>query len=417
MAAFNTPKVLLGNNLQSLDVPPGASVTFTWSEGSVTDSWGYPVSGAFYALYRLESSAIPPHTRTPDTTVPIDGERTAVLPGPDAADDVLYYRVGVSAPYESTAFSNSALVVVTAVDVQPNTAPTLTINNPVVEAGKAATLNWSASTPGLNSVVSGYRVQRSLNGGTWADLATTTGNSLIVYAPDASGSTYYYRVIAYGEWGESESIPSNTVSLLANTVPTAPTVRTGGTIYNPAPRVLVTMGQDTDTLSISAPGFTPSRSSRIAAGQGVVLRKNANAPTGTGSVEITISDPYGASASTAASWSYAVPFWTDYPVIAGTTLVKAVHINELRAAFDVVCDYYGIARTDWGAAVVAGETSSALFPSHAQQLQDTARRIADYINNFDANSATNNVVLPVFTSPNIAKASVINELRQCVALL
>lgn len=414
---YNTPEILLGNGLQNLEVPPGVNITFTWSEGSITDLHGDPIEGTFYALYRLDENVIPSYTRQPDATVLVGEERVYALPGPDAVGDVLYYRVGISAPRESVGFRNAALVTVTAVDVQPNTPPTLSINNAVVEAGNAATLNWSPSTPGLNSVVSGYRVQRSSDGETWEDIAATTGTSLIVYAPIASGSTYYYRVLAHGEWDESTSAPSNTVSLLANTVPTAPAIQTDGLTYNPTPRVLVVMGADTDTLSIIAPGFTPSRSGGIGAGQGVVLRKNTGATTGAGAVNVTISDPYGASASASASWEFTVPAWTDNPVIAGTTLIKAVHINELRAAFDVVCDYYGIDRTEWGADVIAGVTSSALFPSHAQQLQDTARRIADYINSFDANSTANNVVLPAFTSPNIAKAAVINELRQCVTLL
>lgn len=414
---YNTPEILLGNGLQNLEVPPGVNITFTWSEGSITDLHGDPIEGTFYALYRLDENVIPSYTRQPDATVLVGEERVYALPGPDAVGDVLYYRVGISAPRESVGFRNAALVTVTAVDVQPNTPPTLSINNAVVEAGNAATLNWSPSTPGLNSVVSGYRVQRSSDGETWEDIAATTGTSLIVYAPIASGSTYYYRVLAHGEWDESTSAPSNTVSLLANTVPTAPAIQTDGLTYNPTPRVLVVMGADTDTLSIIAPGFTPSRSGGIGAGQGVVLRKNTGATTGAGAVNVTISDPYGASASASASWEFTVPAWTDNPVIAGTTLIKAVHINELRAAFDAVCDYYGIDRTEWGADVIAGVTSSALFPSHAQQLQDTARRIADYINSFDANSTANNVVLPVFTSPNIAKAAVINELRQCVTLL
>lgn len=417
MAVYYPPDILLGNGSQNLEVPPGVSITFTWSEGRITDSWGRPIADAFYTLYRLEERAIPPYTRQPDATVPVDEERVAILPGPDAVDDVRYYLVGISAPYESGAYKSTAWVTVTAVDVQPNAAPVLSVNNAVVEAGNAAVLNWNPSAPGLNSVVSGYRVQRSADGDTWVDVADTTDTSMIVYAPATSGNAYYYRVLAYGEWDESTSAPSNVISLLANTVPTAPTVLTDGKTYNPLPRILVVMGTDTDTLSISAPGFTPSRSGGIGAGQGVVLRKNAGASSGTGSVNVSISDPYGASASASASWEFAEPVWTDDPVIAGTTLIKAVHINELRTAFDVTCDYYGIVRTDWGAAVVAGETSSALFPSHAQQLQDTARRIADYINNFDANSATNNVVLPAFTSPNIAKAAVINELRQCITLL
>lgn len=414
---YNPPQILLGNGLQNLEVPPGVNITFTWSEGSITDLHGDPIEGTFYTLYRLDENVIPSYTRQPDATVLVGEERVYALPGPDAVGDVLYYRVGISAPRESVGFRNAALVTVTAVDVQPNTPPTLSINNAVVEAGNAATLNWSPSTPGLNSVVSGYRVQRSSDGETWEDIAATTGTSLIVYAPIASGSAYYYRVLAHGEWDESTSAPSNTVSLLANTVPTAPAIQTDGLTYNPTPRVLVVMGADTDTLSIIAPGFTPSRSGGIGAGQGVVLRKNTGATTGAGAVNVTISDPYGASASAPASWEFAVPAWTDNPVIAGTTLIKAAHINELRAAFDVVCDYYGIDRTEWGADVISGVTSSALFPSHARQLQDTARRIADYINSFDANSTANNVVLPALTNPNIAKAAVINELRQCVTLL
>lgn len=415
---FGAPDVILVNGVSAIDVPVGHNLTLTWSEGKSETYSGVTIPESKYLIYKTDTASTP-LSGTPVATLDYTADRSYTIAGPTSVGQTCYYWVALQEPanYTGAKYFNTTPATATGVTVTANGPVTLSISNSVVVAGASATLSWTASTPGTNSVVSNYRVQRSTNGSSWSNLKTQTGRTLTVTAPTTSGSTYYYRVYALGEWTESTSIASNTVSLLANTPPEAPTVTTSGKTYNPKPRVLVTIGYDSDAVSIAASGFTASRSTNISYTQNVDLRKSSNASTGNGSVTITVTDPYGATATATATWNYTAPTWTDNPIVAGTTLVKAVHIMELRSAFDDICDYYGLTRTAWGDDVVAGVTSSALWPTHATQLQNTATRIAQYINMFDSLSSTNNVVLPSFTDASAARAAVINELRQAVTLL
>ena len=415
---FKAPDILLVNGQQSINAPINNNFTLTWSEGQSQTYGGQTITDSKYYVYKTDTNYTP-LSGTPVAILDYTADRSFVISGPAEVGEVWYYWIALHAPatYEGATYFNTTPAVVTGVNVTPNSAVYASLSNSVTVAGGNVTLNWSESEPGENSIVANYIVQRSSNGSSWTTIATQTARTLTVLAPTTTGTYYYYRVYAQGEWIESLSTASNVVSLLSNTPPVAPTVITNGKTYNPKPRVLISMGYDADPQSATATGFTASRSTGIHSNEGVVLRKTANADLGNGSVTINVSDEYGATASANASWQYAVPTWTDTPIVAGTTLVKAVHIMELRSAYDDICDYYGLTRTIWGDDVIAGETSSALFPTHATQLQLTATRIAQYINMFDILSTTNNVVLPAFSDPNAARASVINELRDCVTLL
>ena len=406
---------MANGNKTSLIAPVNENITFTWSEGTSVDIFGNYIPGSTYCLYRTNSQSLP--SGNPTVTVPFGEERTCQMLSPDTVDQTLYYRLAVKPPqsYPQAYYYNTTIISVTAAVVERNSSPALTISANVAVPGAQASLNWTESVPGENSELYRYRVQRSTNGTTWTTLIETPLTSITVTAPTTGGNKYYYRVIALGWFAASNSDPSNVVELLANVAPTAPTVETGLTIFNMYPRILITMGTDSHTQSVSATGFTASRASGLTTGDKVLLHRTGT--PGSGSTTITATDVYGESAAITSTWEYVPLAWTDYGLWPGTTLIKAIHINELRDAFDAICDYYGLDHTDWGDPVEAGVTSTRLYPGHITQLQQTAERIADYINNWDSESSIGNVVLPAWTDPATFKAACVNELRQAVTLL
>lgn len=420
---FQAPDILLVNSKTALDAPPNNNVTLTWSEAQSETFGGVSITTSKYLIYKTDSSATPLY-ETPVATLKYTGTRSYTIAGPTNIGDTAYYWVALQAPddYGGAKYFNTTPVTVTAVNVQPNSSPTLSISNTTVIAGAPVTLSWTASTPGENSVIARYNIRRKLNAnGDWEWIARLDP-SILSYqtnAPTTTGDSYTYRVYAVGEWSESLSSSSNAVSVLANTPPTAPTIVSGssGKTYNRKPRILITLGTDIDTMSVSANKYTASRATGITSGQNVDLYRTANVSAATHTETITVTDVYGESVTASATYTVGSVTWTDDPVVAGTTLIKAAHIMELRTVLDDICDYYGLAHTTWGDDVIAGETSSALFPQHAEQLQNTVKRIAQYINGFDPYSTVNNVVLPSFTDPSAVRAAVINELRQAVILL
>ena len=149
----------------------------------------------------------------------------------------------------------------------------------------------------------------------------------------------------------------------------------------------------------------------------VVLRRETAMSPGVESVTVTNTDTSGVSYSADAAVTVLSPAWTDDPIVAGETPVKAAHIMELRACLDNICDYYAIPRTDWGGDVVAGVTPDRLWPTHMAAIQGTVRRIAAFVNSWDPLSAENNIILPSLQVITRANARAVNQLREIILML
>ena len=214
------------------------------------------------------------------------------------------------------------------------------------------------------------------------------------------GTTWYYKIQACSEeiplYNSELSAP--TAGTYVNHAPGAIAIETGqgGTTYNPRPRILATLGADADNvmLQLAAEGYTASRASAAPGERVAFIRTTAMETAGTESVTITEADPAGNVVSADADAIYTVPAWTDVPVIAGTTIVRAVHINELRAQLEELCEYYGMDAPVWSEDVTAGTTPSVRFTTHATELQNVVRAIAAKINGWDTKSSRCNVALP-----------------------
>lgn len=260
--------------------------------------------------------------------------------------------------------------------------------------------------------------------GTYVKVGETDGPALNYSDTTATpGTTWYYKIQACSEeiplYNSELSAP--TAGTYVNHAPGAITIETGqgGTTYNPRPRILATLGADADNvmLQLAAEGYTASRASAAPGERVAFIRTTAMETAGTESVTITEADPAGNVVSAEADAIYTVPAWTDVPVIAGTTIVKAAHINELRAQLEELCEYYGLDAPEWSEDVTAGTTPSVRFASHATELQNVVRAIAAKINGWDTKSSRCNVALPSLIEPQRPLASVINQLRDIIKIL
>ena len=308
---------------------------------------------------------------------------------------------------------------VQAAQVMPSEAPAAALSAPVTLPGTSVVISWPASTPGAYAEVVGYQVQRATSAD-FSDAETVyQGDALSAeaHASETPGTYVYFRVRALGVVASGNSTWCAPIPLLANTPIVAPDITTGGITHNPRPRILARVGEDAGLQTVTAPGFISSSPGGTGSFEGVILRKSEAASMGAHTVTVTVRDPYNGEKSATAYYTYTPIRWTDDPIIAGNTVIKAAHINELRDALENACLYYGIDLPVWGEPIIAGETSSARWPAHVRELQDTVRRIVQYINSWDTRDPSQNVILPAMPEPRVATAEIINQLRQIVITL
>lgn len=105
------------------------------------------------------------------------------------------------------------------------------------------------------------------------------------------------------------------------------------------------------------------------------------------------------------------PF-TDSPIVAGTTPIKAAHINELRAAVDTLNGYFNRPAIDWGGDVIAGTTSYRLFKMHIAAIRAALESVAAH---FAALTGTTVFPIPQWTNIDDApRAAAVEEIRAMI---
>ena len=396
------------NGVVSITAPPGATLTLTWS----------PDANTYQTIARDSNGTMQNPTIVADN---LDiSVRTYDVTAPETDGEYYYFCIISHYPHGGNIYGNR--VNVQAGAVIPATTPgNVALSDAKALPGQSVTMSWSASTAQDYVQVIGYEVAQSLSPDTVGDVIYTLDANTLQVTVDASstaGQYYYYRVRAKANWSEGNSAWSAPLPLWAILPPAAATLNAGGTIYNPRPRVFAQTGTGEAPLSSSAPGMNISRTDGLGNNDTVLLQRVNIIPAGESAViSVTVADKFGISTSASVTVTRAVPVWTDDPIVAGVTIVKAAHINELRAALDAICDYYGIARTVWGETVEAGTTPLHNWMGHATELQNTVRRIAGIINDYDPESSANRVILPTMPTPGRASAEIINQLRQIVTML
>lgn len=397
------------NGLEAIKAPPGATLTLTWTpaQGAYRQSIARDNNGSMfsptYIAQNLDKAA-----------------NTYQVTAPETGGEYFYFAINTTNNDGSGGFSNRANVQ--AGTVTPATTPgNVALTSASALPGENVTLSWSASIPGEYSGLTGYEIARSTSPDTVGTVVYTVDAATLqvaVAASSTAGETYYYRVRSVAYFPDGNSEWSEPVSLWAILPPAAPVLTVGANTYNPRPRIFARTGTGEAPLSIAAPGMNISRTEGLANNDGVLMQRVDDIePGGSATVTAAVTDKYGISTSASVTIQRIVPTWTDNPIVAGETVVKAAHINELRAALDTICDYYDIDRTAWGEEVEAGTTPLYNWIGHATELQDTVRRIAGVINAYDPDSPANRVILPAMPAPEWASAEIINQLRQLITIL
>lgn len=304
------------------------------------------------------------------------------------------------------------------------TAPTSFTASPEVYVSGAIALAYSGATdPDGN--LSTHNVQYATKSGTdaWSAWVNLT-NGITAHTPALSpGQSIKYRVRAVDALGAVSSYKeSNTC--VKNTAPSKPTVnypKSSKTIHNSRPRLLVTLGADPEghTQKIIASGYIPSRADGLTSGAKIILRKSAGANPGTINYSVKSADKYNEESSAATgSLTYAAPNYTDANLTAGTTRIKAAHINELRTMVNAVRAYYGLAAVVWSETITAGVTKSRGWKTHVIELQQAINDVVTLVNGWDTASTVNRISSFAWITPGTKpSAEVMNQIRQVIAWL
>lgn len=412
--AYSAPSAPTNVTINNSVVDAGTAATLSWSGGKAGS--GNSITG--YKIYRATSA------NGTYTYILWATGTSATVYAPDTMGASYFYKIVTAGQYSDSSLSGN-YTQLTARTYTAVNAPTNVVCTPnVVSAGGTVTLSWSGASGGTNTSVASYQVHRSTSSGSgYSLLTTTTGTSVSVTAPPSDGSTYYYKIIAVANKSGYNSGLSSAFGYVTVPVrPNQPVIKgtTSGKSYNIRPRVLATIPEATVVgaiQSISASGWTATRSN-LEEGQKVVLRKDTAYPSGgTDNVSFTTSDNYGQSNSKTVAIIHQVPSWTDDPVVAGTTPLKASHVNELRQAIDDIRAWYGMTAYTWSETITAGVTSSVNWASHMIEIKNQIEEIKNFVNSWDNTNSVGDITLPVISTFYAPKADVVNKLREAITLL
>src|SRR5437899_12766108 len=111
----------------------------------------------------------------------------------------------------ATSLSNTASATNTPITITAPSYPTRLTATTV--SSSQINLSWTTPSSTGGSAITGYKIERSTNGGsTWSNIVSSTGSTATTYSNTGltSGTTYTYRLSAINSVGASSS--SNTAS-------------------------------------------------------------------------------------------------------------------------------------------------------------------------------------------------------------
>ncbi len=312
------------------------------------------------------------------------------------------YRVRATDAADNLGAYSVTATATTVPDTTPPTTPaSLTAS---VSSLTAITLNWSAATDNVG--VTGYRVERCQGDGcaTFAYLTLSTGLTL-VDENLSPNTTYRYRVQATDAAGNLSGF-SPISGAHVPPPPTPPTnfsaTATGGT------QVALAW-----TASIGADHYEIQRSDHNGAYQligaaGAASYTDTNVTSGTAYLyRVRAVDAQGFVSELSNVDVSTTMTFTDDPVLAAVTPVKAIHIMELRQAVDAVRASAGLTAASWTDTSLAGIVIKAI---HIQELRTALNAALTVVGK----------PVPSYTDPTLmagtttVKAVHVNELRQQV---
>ena len=300
-----------------------------------------------------------------------------------------------------------------------------------------------------NDIV-GYEVSLKYPNGTFYGAPTIVftssagaASSISVNGADYSrGVSWYVAIRAYDSLGARSDWATSAEMMAVNPLQAIPSVVfpvSGKATYNPRPRIGMSLTGGTvgtgyevkltfnDTARGTVGAFNSEFSkvgNDLRTGDKVLwqLSTPISATTVTAKDFITndgIADLPAASRPSSRTLTVTGLSLTDPVITVNLTQVKAVHITQLRAAINVVRDYYGLPAVAWAETLTANSTY--IKASHIQEMRTAIDQIITYVNNFDPTNSANNIdpitwTDPVLTSVPIKKAH-IQEIRDAIPTL
>lgn len=182
-------------------VAPSEQVTLSWNAGA---------AGAHGGIkdYEVRRAASQNGTYSAIGTT---NELSMTVTASSTLAQTYYYKVVARSTVSSTYDSplSSAYASVFSSPPSPSKPAGLLLSTNDVVPGATSSLSWDASTADPSNPISGYQVQRKSGTGEWQNLdAVQTDRSKTVTAQTTHNTSYLYRVIAVGQYSNSEASSS-----------------------------------------------------------------------------------------------------------------------------------------------------------------------------------------------------------------
>jgi len=338
--------------------PTSVTISASLSESNITLSWGASGDGygntvSTYYVYAEDSAdgfswGAGAHILTTTTvsgvSVPINATRGQFR-------RYLVYAIGSGGMNSGAGYSSS---------VKKNslpTAPTLASASPTVYNSGNVSLSWSGATDPDNNI-SNYTIEiaTSTDGGSsfeaWSTV-TTSSTTSYSYSPSLESKVVAkWRIRTNDALGASSGY-TETNTIVKNSPPNTPTLITptnNAIIYTDRPYLRISCpvepDGDSQTLQISIDGGAYTTLATVGASATDSWYQCPTLAVGAHTLTIRLVDSKSiAGPSVSGTMSRAaLPAWTDASLVANETMVKAIHMEELRARANVVCMFYGVAQ-------------------------------------------------------------------------
>ena len=353
----------------------------TWESGNVALSWSAStVTGSsisrYYIEYRLKryGGNYGSWTALANTT----STSYSYNPGLSKGDNI-DFRVRAYSSDEIYSSYSSTVTVTRETEKPINLAPAA---GWYTEIG-VCTWDLPASID-LAGTVSQYRYTTN-SGASWSAWANASGksfNAASAFAGVASGDYFCYQVRAVQSNGDTTDAASSEL-LYKNAPPAAPVILLPVPASPTSPGafwVLLSVSTDPNGHSMTA-SYTKDGGERVTIASDLAVACVLAVKLSAGGVYVfRVTDQYGAFSETAVTVTVTAETYTDNPVEAGTTRIKAAHINELRSRIVELCTLYGVTAPTWQEEIIPGTTSIRGFPNHITELRTAIEALYAAIN-------------------------------------
>ena len=384
----------------------------TWESGKVSITWdASTATGAsisrYYVEYRLKQygGSYGDWTALANTT----SLKYEYNPGLSKGDNIDYRVRALSSDNVYSSYT-SAITVVRETEKPINLTPAAgwytEISNCAWELPAAIDLTGTVCQYS-------YTTDSGANWSAWANANGNSFSAASIFANVASGAYFQFKVRAK-QTNNDVTDAAFSGLIYKNAAPAAPVV------LAPVPSSPVSPGAFWVLLSVSTDpnGHSMTASYTKDGGDRVTIESGLTEAcilafklTAGGAYVFRVTDQYGAYSEKSLSVTVQAETYTDNPVVAGTTRIKAAHINELRTRVNQLCTLYGVTAPTWQETIIAGTTSIKGFPSHIGELRTALEALYAKINTLAGFTV---IALPSWAAALTdikPKAAAIEELR------